>query len=182
MKLIIGLGNIGKEYENTRHNIGWLYLDYLSKKYNFEFNKEKHYSMITDYVNINDSKVIFAKPTTYMNLSGKAVLALMNWYKIDVEDILIIYDDIDIMFGEVRYKKNSSAGTHNGMKNIVQTISTNNIPRIKLGIGGIKYKEQPLCDFVLSRFSKEENDKLLDIFSAADEKFNDFLDKAKNKC
>ena len=131
MKIIIGLGNPGIEYERTRHNFGFMFLEYLEKKYKFKIDKKKSDSLIGECI-INYEKVIFVKPIKFMNLSGESVQKIKIWYKVDDKDILVVYDDIDIDFGDVRYKTSGSGGSHNGMKNIVQMLSTENIARIKL--------------------------------------------------
>lgn len=178
MKIIVGLGNIGKEYENTRHNVAWMFLDYLQEKLNFKITENnKSLDCITSQVYINNEKVIFVKPTTYMNLSGHAVQKLKKWYKVDDDELLIIFDDIDIPFGETRYKLNGSGGTHNGMKNVVQMLNTKNIARLKIGIGGIKHEKQDLVSFVLQKFTKEQIKDLEIIFDEAYEKLKIFLDK-----
>lgn len=173
--MIVGLGNPGKEYENTRHNLGFMFLDYLEEKYNFKIYTKKFNSLISE-IYLNNEKVIFVKPQTYMNLSGQAVQKVMKFYKIDSKDILVIFDDLDIPFGEVRYKQNGSGGTHNGMKNIVQMINTKEFPRIKIGIGNIKHEKQDLKDFVLEKFSKSQKDEIDNIFEKAYEKLLLFLD------
>ena len=155
MKLIVGLGNPGKEYDSTRHNIGWLFLDYIASKYNVSISKSSNDSLVAE-LKINNEKVIFAKPLTYMNLSGNAVSKLKKWYKIDNNDILIVFDDIDIPFGTIRYREKGSGGTHNGMKNIVQMLSSENIPRLRIGLGGLKHEKQDMIDFVLQKFKKDE--------------------------
>jgi len=176
MKIIVGLGNPGKEYDGTRHNIGWMFLDYLESKYEFKINKNEHNSLVGQ-VQINGEKIIFAKPTTYMNLSGNAVQKLKKWYKAENDEILIIYDDIDIPFGTIRYREKGSAGTHNGMKNIVQMLSSQDLARIKIGIGGLKHEKQDMADFVLQKFKKDELEKLYDeIFIEAETKFEEFID------
>ena len=131
MKIVIGLGNPGIGYERTRHNFGFIFLEYLEKKYKFQIEKKKLDSLIGECT-INNEKVIFVKPMKFMNLSGEAVQKVKSWYKADDRDIIVIFDDIDIEFGDVRYKANGSGGSHNGMKNIVQMLSTENISRIKL--------------------------------------------------
>ena len=131
MKIIIGLGNPGIGYERTRHNFGFIFLEYLEKKYKFKIEKKKLDSLIGECT-INDEKVIFVKPMKFMNLSGEAVQKVKSWYKVDDKDIIVVFDDIDIDFGDVRYKASGSGGSHNGMKNIVQMLSTENIARIKL--------------------------------------------------
>ncbi|MEG2310725.1 MAG: aminoacyl-tRNA hydrolase [Clostridia bacterium] len=177
MKLIVGLGNPGKEYINTRHNIGWMFLQYLENKYNFKIFKKALDSNIVE-TNLFNQKVVFAKPQTYMNLSGNAVQKLKKWYKLDNSDIVIIYDDIDISFGTTRYRECGSGGTHNGMKNIVQMLSTQDIARIRIGIGGIKHDNQDLINFVLEKFNKEQLDVLQNnIFVDVEEKLKIFLDK-----
>lgn len=179
MKIVVGLGNPGKEYEKTKHNVGWLFLDYLSDIYNFKIEKNSLDSKICE-TKIGDEKVIFVKPQTYMNLSGNAVQKIKSWYKVDCSDIIIIFDDIDIPFGENRFKANGSGGTHNGMKNIVEMLNTKDIPRLKIGIGGIKHEKQDLADFVLERFSSNQLRDLELIFDDAHVKFKNFLDKSSN--
>lgn len=178
MKIIVGLGNPGKEYEKTRHNVGWMFLDYFADKYNTEITKKNLDCKISE-IKINGEKVILAKPLTYMNLSGNAVSKLKSWYKVEDSDILIVFDDIDINFGTIRYKESGSGGSHNGMKNIVQMLSTKNIPRIRIGIGGIKHEKQELKDFVLERFTNSQLNELDEIFKLVDNKLNEnfLLDK-----
>lgn len=176
MKIIVGLGNPGKEYDKTRHNIGWMFLDYFANKNNVDISKEKLDSKICE-IKSNNEKIILAKPITYMNLSGNAVVKLKNWYKVEDEDIIIIYDDIDINFGTIRFREKGSGGSHNGMKNIVQMLNTKQIPRIRIGIGGLKHEKQDLKDFVLEKFRQNELNELNDIFGLVEEKLNDFLDK-----
>lgn len=177
MKIIIGLGNIGKEYENTRHNVAWMFLDYLEKKLGFKIDeKNKNLDCFISQIYINNEKVVFAKPTTYMNLSGHAVQKLKNWYKVENKDLLVIFDDIDIPFGQTRYKINGSGGTHNGMKNVVQMLNSKDIARIKIGIGGIKHEKQDLISFVLEKFTKNQIEDLQSIFDEAYEKLKIFLD------
>ena len=159
MKCIIGLGNIGKEYDLTRHNIGFLCIEYLSDKYNIKIDKKRK-KCIYGEGTIEDKKVVLVKPTTFMNLSGEAIVEIMNWYKIGLEDIIVIYDDIDIPFGEVRCKPSGSAGTHNGMKNILENLKSEQFSRIRVGIENRNGVPIPLIDYVLTKFAKEEIDKL----------------------
>ncbi|MDO4283346.1 MAG: aminoacyl-tRNA hydrolase [Clostridia bacterium] len=175
MKIVVGLGNPDEKYSKTRHNTGWMFLDYLSEKYDFEIQKKTLNSLIAE-VNINNEKVVFVKPLTYMNLSGNAVQKVKNWYKVENKDILVVFDDIDIPFGDVRYKLNGSGGTHNGMKNIVQMLNAKDFPRIKIGIGGMKHEKQDLVDFVLQKYTKRELNELESkIFVDAEEKLYMFL-------
>lgn len=175
MKLVVGLGNPGKEFEFTRHNLGFMFLDYLQEIYHFDISSKKFEAMIGQ-IYINNEKIIFAKPQTYMNLSGNSVQKLLNFYKLEPKDLIVIFDDLDIPFGEVRYKQNGSGGTHNGMRNIVQMIGSKDFSRIKIGIGGIKHQNQDLKDFVLEKFNSSQREELKEIFKLAYEKFIIFLD------
>lgn len=154
MYAIIGLGNPGREYMNTRHNIGFDTVELISSKYNIKLNKGKFKSIYGEG-NIDDKKILLVKPQTYMNNSGMAVLDLYNFYKIPIENIIVIVDDVDIDFGAVRVRAKGSGGTHNGLKSIVYQLQRDDFPRIKVGIGKAK-KDMDLADFVLSRFSKED--------------------------
>ncbi len=153
MHMIVGLGNPGKQYEFTRHNAGFLCLDYLAAKYNIKVNKIKFKSLLGEG-NINGEKVILLKPTTFMNLSGEAVVQAAGFYKIDVSDIIVVYDDISLPVGSLRIREKGSAGGHNGMKNIIYLLGKDNFPRIRLGVGS--NGERDLADYVLGKFSKEE--------------------------
>lgn len=156
MKCIIGLGNIGKEYENTRHNMGFMCIDKLAEDMNVTFNK-KLKKCVYGETNIKGEKVILAKPTTYMNLSGEAVVELLNWFKIELKDICIIYDDVDLPFGKTRYRESGSAGTHNGMRNIIALVGSENIKRMRVGIEARDNAHPiPLYDYVLGKFDKEQ--------------------------
>ena len=168
MFLIVGLGNPGKQYEHTRHNIGFDVMDALAEKYNISISEKKHKALCGKGV-INGVKVVLAKPQTYMNLSGESVAELVNYYKMDLEEeMIVIYDDISLAPGNLRIRKKGSAGGHNGIKNIIAMTGTQNFLRIKVGVG-----EKPagwdLADHVLGRFSTEER-KLVDeaIVQAAD--------------
>lgn len=176
MKIIVGLGNPGKEYENTKHNLGFMFIDYLSKKYNLnEFKKFKN-SKITENM-IDRQKIVLAKPQTYMNLSGNAVLELKKWFKVENKDIIVIYDDFDIPFASVRFREKGSGGTHNGMKDVILKLSDTNIPRLRIGTGGLKKDKEEVISFVLSKFTKDELSKIDNIFDDAYLKLKEFLDK-----
>ena len=151
--LIVGLGNIGKEYENTRHNVGFFAVDTLADELNLKFDKKQCKSLLARRMKDN---LILQKPTTYMNLSGLAVKEGLNLYKMTAEDLVVIYDDIDLPLGEVRYRTKGSAGTHNGMRNIIAEIGTTEFQRIRIGIGKPPNKEMELASFVLGKISKEE--------------------------
>lgn len=176
MKIIVGLGNIGKEYINTKHNFGFMFIEYLEDKYNFKCDKKMKKSLIAE-TKINNEKVVFVKPQTYMNLSGEAILEVLNWYKEDISNVLVIYDDLDIPFETIRYKESGSAGTHNGMRNIINLTKTNEICRIRLGMGNLKHENEDLVKFVLSKFKKDELTKIKEIFTLAEIKMLEYLDK-----
>jgi PTH1 family peptidyl-tRNA hydrolase len=155
MKIIAGLGNPTKEYEGTRHNIGFSVIDKLADKYNISMNEKKHKAICGKGM-IEGEKVILLKPQTYMNLSGESVVDAVNFYKVDPEeDVIIIYDDIDLDVGKLRIRAKGSAGGHNGMKNIIAHLGTQVFPRIRVGVGA-KPKNWDLADYVLGRFPKEE--------------------------
>ena len=158
MKLIVGLGNPTKEYENTRHNIGFMAIDALSEEYHIPVESLRHKALIGKGA-IEGQRVILAKPVTYMNLSGEAVRAISDYYKIPPEDIIIIFDDTTLDVGRMRIRKKGSAGGHNGIKSIIAHLGTMEFPRIKIGIGA-KREGQDLADYVLSRFPKEEKEAL----------------------
>lgn len=152
MKLIIGLGNPGKQYEQTRHNVGFMFIDYLAEYYNVSFEVKKKYH-IANFM-IAGEKVFLLKPQTFMNLSGEALIEVMNFYKIDIEDIIVICDDLDMSFGKLRAKFDSSSGGHNGLKNIINHLHSQKFTRIKVGINN-EFKRD-VKSFVLSKFSKDE--------------------------
>lgn len=154
MKLIVGLGNPGLEYNNTRHNIGFYYLDLFATKLNLSF-KEKFNGMYAK-TKIGNEDVILLKPHTFMNLSGESVIKFVNYYKIKVEDVLIIHDDLDMDIGRIKLKENGSSGGHNGIKNIILHLGTENFKRLKIGIS--KNNNYDTKDYVLGHFTKEEQD------------------------
>lgn len=160
MYIIVGLGNPGKQYENTRHNMGFLAVDLLAEKYNIDVNKIKFKALVGEG-RIAGQKVLLVKPQTYMNLSGEAVRQAMDFYKIDPEELIVIYDDIDIPTGTFRIRKKGSPGTHNGMRNIFQHIQTNDFPRIRVGIGS--GKKDNLAGYVTGGISKNEQELLADV-------------------
>lgn len=159
MYVIVGLGNPGKRFENTRHNIGFITIDYLADRHEIKVNKIKHKALVGEG-RISGQKVLLVKPQTFMNLSGHSVREIMDYYKVDIENLIVIYDDIDIAVGTIRLRKKGSAGTHNGMKSIIQNLQSDLFPRIRIGMGG--QRKMPLKDFVTSGFSKEEKPLLED--------------------
>lgn len=158
MKLIVGLGNPTAKYEGTRHNVGFDVIDMLSKEYNIAVDTAK-YKGLYGKGRIEGQNVILLKPMTYMNLSGESVVAAANYYKILPEDILIIYDDINLDVGRLRIREKGSAGGHNGMKHIIAQLGTDGFPRVRVGVG-MKPPKMDLVDYVLSRFSKEEQERM----------------------
>ena len=179
MKLIVGLGNPGKSYENTRHNIGFMVLDHFANINNW---KSKWNALYAETM-VNNEKVLLVKPETYMNLSGNALIEFVNFYKINLEGILVIQDDLDLAFGTYKLKINSSAGGHNGIKSIIERLGSNSFARLKVGISN--NKEMDTKDYVLGKFTKEQ----LETFEKLSPTFNeiitsfitDGIDKTMNK-
>lgn len=155
MYLIVGLGNPGKEYAGTRHNVGFDTIDYLAKKNNVTINKMKFNAVYGEY-KLNNEKIILFKPLTYMNLSGNAIKQIINYYKISLDKLIVIYDDIDISLGSLRIRPHGSSGTHNGMKSIIYQLQSDKFKRIRIGIGRNTNSDMSLADFVLHKFSKDE--------------------------
>ncbi len=184
MFLIVGLGNPGKEYEHTRHNAGFDVIDALAEKYNISVTEKKHKALCGKGV-IEGVKVILAKPQTFMNLSGESVSELIQYYKLDPEEeMIVIFDDISLAPGNIRIRKKGSAGGHNGIKNIIAQTGTQNFMRIKVGVGE-KPKGWDLADHVLGHFGKEDRAKLedaiVDAMGAAVLMLQDETDQAMNE-
>ena len=155
MYVIAGLGNPGREYEGTRHNVGFMTLDALADKYNIDVREKAFKGLIGKGV-IEGNKVILVKPQMYMNLSGESVRELVNYYKVDPEsELIVVYDDISLAPGQIRIRKKGSAGGHNGIKNIIANLGTDHFMRVKVGVGE-KPKNWDLADYVLSPFTKDE--------------------------
>ena len=166
MFIIVGLGNPTKEYEGTRHNVGFDVIDTIADKYNIAVNERKNRAFCGKGI-IEGQKVLLVKPQTYMNLSGESVRGLMDFYKIDEEsELLIIFDDVSLDVGQLRIRKKGSAGGHNGIKSIIQHLGTNAFQRIKVGVGE-KPKEYDLADYVLGHFSKAEREVMEDGYKNA---------------
>lgn len=159
MKLIVGLGNPGKNYVGTKHNVGFEVIDLVAKEIGANVNKLKHKAFIGDGF-IGGEKILLMKPQTFMNLSGESVKEAAVFYKIPIEDIVIIYDDTSIPVGATRIREKGSAGGHNGMKNIIAHLGTDNFTRIRVGIGA-KPNGWDLADYVLSRFDKDDQPLIL---------------------
>ena len=183
MKLIAGLGNIGAKYTFTRHNVGFMLVDSIALNSGLTLKENPKLKCLFAKFSNNNEDYILIKPTTFMNLSGEAVRAVSDYYKIAVEDILVIFDDLSLELGKIRFRPNGSDGGHNGIKSVIQHMGTNNIARLKIGIGpqpGI-----PSEVFVLQNFSKEELDKLKETLSIAKEGiacyFTNGMAEAQNK-
>lgn len=190
--LIVGLGNPGAKYKDTRHNIGFMAVDFLAEANSIKLNK-KDFDGLWGKGSINDKEVILLKPLTYMNLSGGAVQGISDYFHVEPKDILIVYDDIDLELGTIRIRLKGSGGGHRGMQSIIEHLGTNDFPRVRLGIGRPKQRSQKsevksqneVADYVLSNFTPDEKDlmrKILDITKeAVDLILQDGVEKAMNK-
>lgn len=158
-KIIIGLGNPGKSYEKTRHNVGFLVIDTLAQKLNIPLKTTRFKGILGEGM-INGEKVILLKPQTYMNLSGESVREVLDWYKADTSDLLIIYDDLDLPVGQIRLRLKGSAGGHNGVKSIILHTNTDEIKRIKIGINRPP-AGWSVADYVLSKFANSEVEEIV---------------------
>ena len=154
MKLILGLGNPGPDYANTRHNVGWHVVDAFARKFRIDIDKHEKNAM-TGTGRVAGGSVMVARPLTYMNLSGDAVKLLVNAYLESTDDLMVVYDDIDLPLGKLRIRPNGSAGTHNGMRSIVESLATERFPRLRFGVRGANFSER-LRDYVLDDFTPEE--------------------------
>ena len=184
MYIIAGLGNPGKQYAQTRHNVGFDTIDILADKYNISVDTKKHKALCGKGM-IEGQKVVLAKPQTFMNLSGESVRELVDFYKIDPEEeLIVIYDDISLEPGKIRIRKKGSAGGHNGIKNIIAQLGTQNFQRIKVGVGE-KPKGWDLADYVLGHFSKEDrglvDDALKRVAGAVELMVQGEVDQAMNQ-
>lgn len=164
MFLVIGLGNPGKQYKYTRHNLGFMIVKQLTKSLNITFKKRKLFWIAT--TNYNGKEIIFLLPMTYMNLSGKAVNFVMNKYKIDLSHILIICDDINLPFGKIRIRNKGSDGGHNGLASIIDYLGTKDFPRLRIGICS-EYLKDHMVEFVLSPFAATELEKIDEVINSA---------------
>ena len=153
MYIIAGLGTPGKKYEQTRHNMGFLAVDFLAEKYDIKVNKIR-FRALTGEGRIAGQKVLLLKPQTYMNLSGESVRLALEYYKVSPQELIVIYDDIDIQAGMIRIRKKGSAGTHNGMRNILYHIRTEDFPRIRVGIGS--GRKEDMINYVTGSVPKDE--------------------------
>lgn len=163
MKVVIGLGNPGRKYEDTRHNLGFMVIDDLRKRLLPETHRERFKSHIWE-TRLSGEKIILAKPQTYMNLSGDAVRQIQQWFKAESHDILVVYDDLDLEFGQLRMRERGSAGGHNGLTSVIQALGTSDVPRLRIGIGR---GQSAAKAHVLSTFSPAERSDLPSIIDRA---------------
>ena len=170
MKLIVGLGNIGPKYTFTRHNVGFMLADSIAINNNLTFRENSRLKCLMTNLRDGYNDFLIIKPTTFMNLSGEAVRAVMDYYKIPAEDIIVVYDDLSLDLGKIRFRANGSDGGHNGIKSIIKHVGTSNITRLKIGIG--PQPSLPSEVFVLQNFSKEELDNLKNVLSTAKDGIN----------
>lgn len=168
MKLIVGLGNPGKKYENTRHNTGFAVIDRTLAKLNVELDKNKFNADYT-MINRNGERIYILKPLTYMNLSGEAVVPFMKYFGIEPEDLVVVHDDLDLPVGKIRLRQSGSCGGQNGMRNIIDLLGDSNIKRVRVGIG--KDPLIPVVDYVLGKTKKED----LEVYNQALDKASDAL-------
>lgn len=183
MYVVVGLGNPGKQYDKTRHNVGFDVIDILAKEYGISVTKIKHKALIGEG-RVGTEKVLLVKPQTYMNLSGETLIDIYNYYKVDMENIIVIYDDIDLDVGKLRIRKKGSGGTHNGMRSIIKCLGANDFPRVRVGVSK-PLPGQDLANFVLSKFRKEEQidleNGLEKAYRAVDSIIRENIDISMNK-
>ena len=173
MKLVVGLGNPGKEYINTRHNIGFELIDFIVEEKGLSFKFDKKFNCEIVDTSIDDEKVIIIKPYSFMNLSGSVVSRIASFYDIDINDIIVIQDDLDMEFGKIRIVYDSSSGGHNGIKNISECLGSQKYTRLKIGISNNKNIDTK--DYVLGKFSKDEKEKLIHIYEKLCNILSDFV-------
>jgi len=157
VRLIVGLGNPGKEYERTRHNVGWMVLDKLCEELGCSFSREKFDGLFAEYRTSDGNKVLLLKPLTFMNRSGESVGKFVRFYKLQPKEVLVVYDDLDLPLGKLRLRLKGSSGGHKGVLSVEHALGTKDFPRLRVGIGRPERKEE-VVDYVLSPFKKEEVD------------------------
>ena len=183
MIVIAGLGNPGKEYDDTKHNVGFWVIDQLAKEYTISVTRFKHKALIGEGI-IAGKKVLLVKPQTYMNLSGESIREILKFYKIPIAQLYVIYDDTSLPLGGIRIREKGSAGGHNGIKNIIAHLGTQEFPRVRIGVGA-KPDRMDLADYVLGRFPQVEQSVMEDAFKEAAEAaaaiVEDGIDAAMNR-
>jgi len=173
MIVLVGLGNPDKIYEKTYHNIGFMAIDFFANKHNISFSKSKYNAKVAEGL-VNGKKVVLIKPQTYMNLSGNSVLQIVNQLKLPLNNLCVIYDDIDLDNFKIRYRTNGSAGTHNGMRDIVAKLNSTEFSRIRIGIGRPQFGN--LADYVLSHIPQDKLDKFNETFEDVSKLLEEFID------
>lgn len=164
MKVIVGLGNPGRDYKNTRHNVGFMVLEELASRFTVE-KQESRFDAIIGHVRIGTEKVLLVKPLTYMNLSGKAVQPLMHWYKVELKELMVVSDDMDLPMGSLRIRANGGAGGHNGIASIIERLASKEFARTRIGIGRPQVGEP--VGWVLGKFSGDEKDQVQSVVKNA---------------
>ena len=182
LKILVGLGNPGLRYEFTRHNIGFRIVDSLARDMGTEFKKVKSYYSLISRGTINNHKVMLIKPQTFMNLSGRAVSKVVSYYKIPLRDLLIVYDDLNLELGQIRIRKKGSAGGHKGMESIMQYLNSEDIPRLRIGIGNPSVNFNFDCvSYVLSNFNNDEEDKIEEVIQLSTEAIKTIIEDGFEK-
>lgn len=184
--MVVGLGNPGLQYEFTRHNIGFRIIDNLAREIETEFKKAKSYDSLISRGKINNHNLRLVKPQTYMNLSGKSVSKIVSYYRISFPDLLIVYDDLNLELGQIRIRKRGSAGGHKGVESIIQYLNSEDIPRLRIGIGKPSINSNfDYASYVLSNFNNNEKDKISEVIQLSTEAIKtvieDGLEKAMRK-
>ena len=184
--MIVGLGNPGLQYEFTRHNIGFRIIDNLAREIETEFKKAKSYDSLISRGKINNHNLTLVKPQTYMNLSGKSVSKIVSYYRISFQDLLIVYDDLNLELGQIRIRKRGSAGGHKGVESIIQYLNSEDISRLRIGIGKPSINSNfDYASYVLSNFNNNEKDKISEVIQLSTEAIKtvieDGLEKAMRK-
>ena len=182
--LVVGLGNPGAKYENTRHNVGFMTADALADRNGEPIRRVKYHALTSEAV-IGGQSVLLMKPTTFMNLSGQAVSEAARFYKIPADHVLIVSDDVDLPLGKLRIRKSGSAGGHNGLKHIIQLLGTDQFPRLKIGVGGKPHPDYNMADWVLGQFQGEDKKTIDDAVARAADAVEcllaDGIDRAMNQ-
>jgi len=186
LKVVVGLGNPGLQYEFSRHNIGFRIIDNLAREIETEFKKVKSYDSLISRGKINNYNLRLVKPQTYMNLSGKSVNKIVSYYRISFQDLLIVYDDLNLELGQIRIRKRGSAGGHKGVESIIQYLNSEDIPRLRIGIGKPSINSNfDYASYVLSNFDNNEKDKISEVIQLSTEAIKtiieDGLEKAMRK-
>lgn len=174
MKIIAGLGNPGEKYKNTRHNAGYMVTEALASKYNIKGRSNSRFNAIIGKGHVGSEEVLIVQPLTYMNLSGEAISKILNWYKADISDLLVVYDDVSLDIGIIRFRPDGSAGGHNGIKSIISSCGTQDFARLKVGIGP-NPGEHLWASYVLEKFTLDESEILKKIIPLSVEAIEDYL-------